>query len=204
MNVTHFHTTGNLFLSCNLKGNCTFATQAATIGNDVAEEDPGVEQEVEEEMEPSAGEEVEALGEVEDADQCWVHCSLYWSGWNNHKKNKNCFGCGGPNHLIWDCLNDISKSAQKVYLNTKERMAKREAKPLRIQLPLSGHLQMRFKHKDIMKVSLLELRLTHSFMWAWKHSLSWDQWWEMLGTPGQWFYSQCSDPRVCQRLVPGH
>ena len=50
----------NLFPSCQLKGNCTFAAQAVTIGNDAAEEDPVVEEEGEEETEPSADEEVEA------------------------------------------------------------------------------------------------------------------------------------------------
>ena len=46
----------NLFPSCKLMGNCTFASQAVTIGNYMAEEDPDVEPEGEEETEPSANE----------------------------------------------------------------------------------------------------------------------------------------------------
>ena len=40
-----------------------------------------------------------------------------------------------------------------------------------------------------MEDSLLEPRPTHSLEWAWKHSLSQDQWQELLGSLGQWFYS---------------
>ena len=41
------------------------------------------------------------------------------------QKNRSCFWCGSPDHLMWDCLKDISKSAQKVDLNTKEGIAKK-------------------------------------------------------------------------------
>ena len=69
LHATHPQKPGNLFPSCKLKGNHAFATQAVTIGNDVAEEDPGVEQEGEEETEHSADQEVEASGKVEEDDQ---------------------------------------------------------------------------------------------------------------------------------------
>ena len=63
-NVMHSQTPGNLFPSHRLEGNCTFTAQVVTIGSDVAEEDPCVEQEGEGQTEPSADEDVEALGKV--------------------------------------------------------------------------------------------------------------------------------------------
>ena len=72
-------------------------------------------------MEPSADEGVEAWGAVGKMDQtieymvCFAKVvELY------QKKNKNCFWCGSPDHLILDCPKDVSKSAQKAYLNMKE------------------------------------------------------------------------------------
>ena len=65
----HSQMPGNLYPSCMLKGNCTFAAQAATVENDVVEEDLGVESWGQEDMEPSANEEVEILGKVKEADQ---------------------------------------------------------------------------------------------------------------------------------------
>ena len=56
----------------------------------------------------------------------------------------------------------------------------------------------------MMEDFLLEPRHTHSLKWAWKHSLSQDWWWELLGSLGQQFYDQCSDLRVCQNLFLGH
>ena len=96
------------------------------FGNDVAEEDPGVEQEGEEETDPLADEEVEPLGKVEEADHsvkcitCFAKSVEFYP-----KKNKNCFGCGSPDHPIQDCLKDISRSTQKAYLNRKQGMAKK-------------------------------------------------------------------------------
>ena len=120
-----FQMPGNLFPLHKLKGNCTFATQAATIRNDEVEEDSSVKQEGGE-MEPSADEDVGVSGRAGEMDQSieYIICfakvvELY------QKKNRNCFGCGSPDHLIQDCTKDISKSAQKVYLNTKEGMAKK-------------------------------------------------------------------------------
>ena len=41
------------------------------------------------------------------------------------KKSQNCFGCGSPDHLVKDCPKDLSKTARKVHLNTKEGMTKK-------------------------------------------------------------------------------
>ena len=41
------------------------------------------------------------------------------------QKNKNCFGCGSPDHFVQDCPKDISKVAQKADLNTEGGMAKK-------------------------------------------------------------------------------
>ena len=57
---------GNLFPSPKLKGNHTFTTQAATIGNDEGEADFGVRQGEEEETEPSGDEEVKCQAEWEE------------------------------------------------------------------------------------------------------------------------------------------
>ena len=111
---------------CKLKGNCTFAAQVATIGNEMAEENPGVEPEGEEEMGPSADEEVEALGRVKEADQSVKYIAHFTTAVELYqRKNKNCFGCGSPDHFVWGCPKDVSRPTQKVYLNTKEGMAKK-------------------------------------------------------------------------------
>ena len=41
------------------------------------------------------------------------------------QKNRSCFGYRIPDHLMWDCPKDISKSAEKADLNIKEGMAKK-------------------------------------------------------------------------------
>ena len=116
---------GNLFPSCRLKGNCTSTSPAVTVGNDEGEADSSAKQEGEE-MEPLADEEVKALGRAGGTDQpmgyiiCFAKVvKLY------QQKNRSCFGCSCPNHLMWDCPKDISKSAWKVDLSTKEGKAKK-------------------------------------------------------------------------------
>ena len=59
------------------------------------------------------------------------------------------------------------------------------------------------KHKYITEDSLLEPRPSHWLEWVWKHSRSQDQWWELLGSLVQQVYDHCSEPRVCQSLLPG-
>ena len=41
------------------------------------------------------------------------------------KKNQNCFRCGSPDHLLRDCLKDLSNTAQRVSLNAKEGTVKK-------------------------------------------------------------------------------
>ena len=125
-NMTNSQMPENLFPSCKLKDNCTFTTQAMTIGNDEAKEDPGEKPEGEGETESSADEDVEVSGRIGEMDQSieYIVCfmkviKLY------QKKNRNCFRCGSPGNLVWDCPKDTSRSAQKVYLNTKEGAGKK-------------------------------------------------------------------------------
>ena len=126
LNVIHSQTPGSLFPSCKLKGNYTFTAWAVTIGNDVAEEDPGMEQEVEGETEPSADGEVKTSGGVEESDQSVKYIAYFTKTVELYqKKNKNCFGCGSPDHLVWDCPKDFTRPVQKVYLNTKEGTMKK-------------------------------------------------------------------------------
>ena len=96
----HSEMPGNLFPSCKLKGHHTFSTQAATVGNGTAEEDPGVELEEEKETEPSADKEVEASGEVNEADQS-IEYIVYFVNMVElyQKKNKNWFGSRSQDHL---------------------------------------------------------------------------------------------------------
>ena len=67
----------------------------------MAEENPGVEQEGEEETKPSADEKVEALGKVEEADQSIEYMAPFAKVAELYqKKNKNCFWCKTPYHHI--------------------------------------------------------------------------------------------------------
>ena len=126
-NVTCSQTSGNLFLSCKLKGNHTFATWATTVGNNKAEEDPGKKPEGGGETELSADEDVEVLGRIGERDQSVKYIVHFMKAVKLYqRKNRNCFGCGTPEHFICDWPKDTSRSAQKVYLNMKEGMAKKE------------------------------------------------------------------------------
>ena len=101
--MTHSQMPGNSFTLCNLKGNHTFATEAVTIRNDMTEEDPGVKLEGEGETEPSANKDVEASGRVGETDKFVKYIINFTKGVEFYqKKNKNCFGCGSPDHLIQD------------------------------------------------------------------------------------------------------
>ena len=77
-------------------------------------------------MEPLADEGVEVSGGAGGTDQpmeyiiCFTQVvELY------QQKNRSCFECGSPNHLMQDCPKDINKSAWKADLNTKEGTAKK-------------------------------------------------------------------------------
>ena len=52
--------------------------------------------------------------------------------------------------------------------------------------------------KDVWESFLLEPRSTYSLDWTWEHSLGQNRWWEQLGSLGQWFYHQCSNPWIRQ------
>ena len=75
------------------------------VGNDTAEEDPGVEQEGRRGTEASADEDVGALGGVGEADQSVEYITHFTKAVELYeKKNKNCFRCGAlgvgaPSHM---------------------------------------------------------------------------------------------------------
>ena len=73
-----------------------------------------MEPEGEEEAEPSADEGVEASGEVDEGDECikYIACCAKVVELCQ-KKNKNCFGCGSPDHLIWDCQRMLADLPRK-------------------------------------------------------------------------------------------
>ena len=65
-------------------------------------------------MEPSTDEDVKASGRAGGTDQSMEYIIHFTKAVMLYqKKNRSCFRCGSPDHLVWDCLKDISKSAQK-------------------------------------------------------------------------------------------
>ena len=89
-------------------------------------------------MEPLADEEVKASGRMGGTHQPMEYIMHFAKAVELYQwKNRSCFGCGSPNHLMWDCPKDISKSAWKVDLNTKEGMAKKEGQTP--QKPATAH-----------------------------------------------------------------
>ena len=117
---------GNLFPSCRLKENCTFTAWAATIEMMKVKQTPAWSKEGEGDTEPSANEEVEALGRTEETDQPMKYIICFAKAVELHQqKNRSCFRCGSPNHLMQDCPKDMSKSAWKADLNNKGGTAKK-------------------------------------------------------------------------------
>ena len=110
LNLTCSQTPGNLFPSQKLKGSCTF-TWSSTVESNEVKEDLGMKQKGEEEAKSSAEEDTETSSRVGGVDQ-----ELYL------RKNQNCFRCGSPDHLLKDCLKDLSKTTWKASLNMKEGM----------------------------------------------------------------------------------
>ena len=151
---------GNLFPSHKLKGNCTFATRAVTIGNDEVEEDSSAKEK--EKWKPSAGEDVETSGRVGGMGQATEYIIHFAKAVELYqKKNRNYFVCGSPDHLIWDCPKDISKFAWKMYLNMKEGMARKGGQAPQKSAAAQQTSQIRGpEHKDITKDSILESRPT--------------------------------------------
>ena len=112
VNVTLSRTSGNLFPSCKLKGNHTFTAQAETIVSNEAEENSSVKKEGDGETESSADEEAETSGGVGGMDQPMKYIIHFAKAVKLcQHKNRSCFGCGSPDHLMWDCPKDISKTA---------------------------------------------------------------------------------------------
>ena len=125
-NVTCSHPQGNLFPSRKLKGNCTFTAQYAAVEDQETKEDSGQNPDGEKQAESSAEEDAGMTGDVGDVD-----LSLGYIMWFANvielyqKKNCNCFGSGGSDHLVKDCPKEMGKTARKVGLNLKEGMAKK-------------------------------------------------------------------------------
>ena len=85
-------------------------------------------QEREEEAESSAGEDIETSSGIRGADQSVGYIVHFANAVELYqKKNQNCFRCGSPDHIMRDCLEDLSKTTQKVSLNMKEGMTKKGA-----------------------------------------------------------------------------
>ena len=130
LSMMHSQTTRNLFSLCKLKGNDSFATWVATIGNDKARKDSSVKPEGEGEIRSSAGKEVEASSWPGKTDQSIEYIVCFAKAVELYqKKNRNFIGCVSPDHLIWDCLKNLSQSAQKGDLNMKEETAKKGGHP---------------------------------------------------------------------------
>ena len=112
-----------MFPSKKLKGSHTFTTQSATVESNGVAQDLGMKAE---KTESSDEEDPENLSGIGGTDQsvgyiiCFANVvELY------QRKNWNGFRCGSPDHLVKDCLKDLSKTAWKVSLNTKEGMTKK-------------------------------------------------------------------------------
>ena len=126
LNVIHSQISGTLFPLCKLKGNHTFTVWAATIGNDEGEADSSARQGGEWETEPSTDEEVKMPGGAGGTDLPIVYIVYFVKAVKLYQqKIRSYFRCRSPNHLMLDCLKDISKSAWKADFNTKEGMAKK-------------------------------------------------------------------------------
>ena len=176
LNETHSQTPWNLFPSQKVKGNCTFTAWSTTVKSNEAEEDPDMKPEEEEEAKSSAGEDAKTLSRVGGVDESVgyiVHFTnvvkLY------QRKNWNCFRCGSPDHLVKDCLKDISKTTWKASLNAKEGMTKKGGqtpqKPVVAHLASLKETPRAWRH---LKSSLLEPWSTYSMEWTWEHSLGQD------------------------------
>ena len=86
-----------------------------------------------EEADSSDGEDPETSSGVGGADQLVGYIICFASMVNCMRGNNlNCFGCGSSDHLVKDCLRDLSKITQKASLNVKEgKMKKGDQAPLK-------------------------------------------------------------------------
>ena len=110
-----------------------------TLGNDEAGKDSGAKPEGEGETELSAGKEVEAPSRGGETDLSVEYIIPFAKAVELYqKKNRNCLGCGSSDHLVQNWPKDLSRSALKVDLNTKEGMAKN--KPVAAQQASLGKM----------------------------------------------------------------
>ena len=99
------------FPLCKAKGNCTFIAQAVIVGSNEVEENPGAMQGGDGKTESSADEVAKKLGGVGGRDQSMGYINHFANVVKLYQqKNRSCFGCRSPNHLMWDCPKDISKT----------------------------------------------------------------------------------------------
>ena len=88
-----------------------------TTGSVEGKADSDVKEEEEGETEPLADKEVEVLGRIEETDQPMEYIICFAKAVELYQqKNRSCFRCRSPDHLMWDCTKD---------LNTKDGMAKK-------------------------------------------------------------------------------
>ena len=96
------------------------------IGSNEAEENSIAKQEGGGEIASLADEEAKTSGRVAGTTQTVEYIICFGkAGKLYQQKNRSCFGHRSPDHLMRDCLKDISKRAQKADLNTKEGKEKK-------------------------------------------------------------------------------
>ena len=112
LNVTCSQTSGNLFPLHNLKGNCTFTAQAVTIGSNEVDKNSSAKREGDAETTTSAAEEAKTSAREGGIDQCMEYIIHFANAVKLYEqRNRSCFGCRSPYHVMWDCPKDISKTA---------------------------------------------------------------------------------------------
>ena len=78
-----------------------------------------------EEAKSSTGEDADTSSGAWGVDQSVGYIVHFANAVELYQRNWNCFRCSGPDHLVKDCLKDLSKNTQKVTLNTEGMMKKR-------------------------------------------------------------------------------
>ena len=113
-------TSGNLFPSCKLKGYHFFTARAATVGSNEVEENSREKQEGDGVTESSADEDAKTSGREGGTNQPMEYIICFAKAVTLYQqKNRSCFGCRSPDHLMQDVRKDISKTAQKSDLDAK-------------------------------------------------------------------------------------
>ena len=181
--ITHSQSTGNLFPSQKLKGSHSFTAQSATMESNEAEEDSGAK--AEEEKRPSLQLErmQEPLVELEEQISQLIILSILPMQLSCIRGKIKTVSDVVVLAILWHCLKDLSKTAQKVSLNAKEGMMKKGGwppqKPVGTQLASQDEAP---RDWNVSKSSLLEPQSTYSVEWTWEHSPGQDWWWEQFGS----------------------